>query len=181
MAGIINSAVQNAALPSPSPAASSGMGDPLLQKTKTGVETKVSPAIRQQFLRIENAGLALITQGDMPQRVLQKIQGNPDVADAVSDGVANTLALVYNEVSSKMPAAQKKDFDTSFLAAAPTASIAIMCQVLDMAEQALKIKVTPDLIAQCTQQTTTKVLLKLHVSQDQIQQAINAGRQKKGA
>jgi predicted nuclease of predicted toxin-antitoxin system len=76
---------------------------------------------------------------------------------------------------------QSKAFAPQFLAAAPAASVAIMCQVLDMAEQALKIQMTPDLIAKTTQATTTKVLTKLHVSQDQIQQAIAAGNQQKGA
>jgi hypothetical protein len=186
MAGIIAgaAAAPQAAAPAPTGAPagpSSNIVDPMLNKTKMAVEAKVGQQIKQTFMQIEMAGLALVTQGQMPSLILKKIQGNPDVAGVVSDGVANVIAMIYNEVSGKMQPDQSKAFAPQFLAAAPAASVAIMCQVLDMAEQALKIQMTPDLIAKTTQATTTKVLTKLHVSQDQIQQAIAAGNQQKGA
>ena len=185
MAGIIAAAQAAPAAPAPTAAApagpSSNISDPLLNKTKIGIEAKVGAAIKDQFLRIEIAGLALLTHGDMPQMVLQKIKSNPDTVGVISDGVANVVAMVFNQVESKIPQPQRAQFTSGFIAAAPAAGIAIMCQALDMAEQGTQIKVTPDLIAACTKATGDKVLAKLHISPARVQQAVAAGKQAKGA
>jgi hypothetical protein len=173
MAGIIASALQN---DTPQTAQSNtNIADPILKKTKIGVEGKISPAIKSQFISIENAGLALLANGNMPKLVLQKIQSSSDLVGTVSDGVANLIATIYNQVAQKMQG-NKQQFDSQFVAAAPSAGISLMCQVLDMAERALGIKVTQDLVAQCSQATAQKILGKFHITNDQIQQAVAAGK-----
>lgn len=187
MAGIISSGMQapdttqaNAAY-APTTAASTNIADPLLKKTKMGVEAKINPRIKSQFLSIENAGLALMSSGNMPKLIMQKIQSNPDVATVVSDGVANMIAMIYNHVIPTIPKPGAQQFNSLFVAAAPSAAIALMCQVLDMAEQALHTQVGQQLVAQCAKETAQKVLGKLHIGNGQIQQAVAAGKANQGA
>jgi hypothetical protein len=177
MAGIINSAMQGATQPNaaPSAAPTTNIADPILKKTKLGIEAKIGPQIKKQFLSIENAGLALLSSGNMMKLALQKIQGSQDLAGTVSDGVANIIATIYNQVAPKMQGNQQ--FNDLFVAAAPSAGISLMCQVLDMAKQALNINITQQLVAQCSQATAQKVLAKFHITNQQIQQAVAAGKQ----
>jgi hypothetical protein len=94
----------------------------------------------------------------------------------VSDGVANMIAMIYNQVSPKIPQQGLPKFNALFVAAAPSAAIALMCQVMDMAEQALHVQINEQLVAQCSQQTAKKVLAKLHIGDQQVQQAVQAGK-----
>lgn len=179
--GIISNAMQSAPAAPAQSAASSAIADPILSKTKASVEAKVSPQIKKQFLSIENAGLAILSHGDMPKMVLQKIQSNPDVTAVVSDGVANLISMIYNQVAPKVAQEKLQEFNASFVAAVPSASVALMCQVLDMAAQALHTQITQQLVAACTQQTAQKVLGKFHIGNQQIQQAVAAGQARQGA
>lgn len=178
MAGIISNAMAPAQA---APQVSTNITNPILKNAKEGIEQKVKPAIKDQMLRIENAGLALLSSGKMPQLVLQKLKSSNDTAGVVSDGVANMIAVIYNQVSPKIPQDQLPKFNTTFVASAPAASVALMCQVLDMAEKALSLQITPQLVAQCTQKTGKKALAKLHIGDQQIQQAVSAGKQATGA
>lgn len=170
MAGIIAAARQNSA-----PTGNTNIADPILKKAKLAIESKISQNIKSQFISIENAGLALLSNGNMPKLVLQKIQSSQDLVGTVSDGVANMIAMVYNQVSPKMQA-NIQQFNAQFVAAAPSAGISLMCQVLDMAERAVGAKITPQLVAQCSQMTAKKVLAKLHISDQQIQQAVASAK-----
>jgi len=174
MAGIIASALQNDNSQNGNTQGDTNIADPILKKTKLGIEGKISPAIKSQFISIENAGLALLSNGNMPKLVMQKIQSSSDLVGTVSDGVANLIATIYNQVAQKMQGNQQ--FNNQFVAAAPSAGIALMCQVLDMAERALGVKITQDLVAQCSQQTAQKILGKFHITNSQIQQAVAAGK-----
>lgn len=180
MAGIINSVAPQPAATSDS-GAQTAIADPILKKTKQSVEAKISPQLRKTFLAIENSGLELLSAGTMPQMVLKKLQSSPDVVGVVSDGVANVIATVFNSITKQMPPQQQQQFGATFLPAAGPASVALMCQVLDIAKEKLGLQITQDLVAKCTQATTQKVLAKFKVNNQQIQQVVEAGRQQGGA
>jgi len=61
--------------------------------------------------------------------------------------------------------------------AAMPASIYLMCQMLDFAEQGGMLKITPDDVATCTQATTNAVMDKFGITQDKVHAAVQAGQQ----
>ncbi len=187
MAGLINSAMTpTAPMAQPSAASAPTQGvppirDPILQKIKTDAETHIDPKYKQTYLGIEVAGCNIMFNEKMSKLVLQKLKSNPDISATVSAGVANVIGMVFNHVTEKMAPPQKKQFAESFVPSVGTAAIALMCQVLDLAEQTIGIKITPDIAATCSQATGAAALAKFGINDAKIHQVVTAGQQGQGA
>lgn len=178
MAGIINQAMQAQASPvAPQQgAAQQGVSDPILQKIQSGIDSKVTPQLKKQYLAITVAGMKVILSPQFNQRILQKLKTSQNLIADVSAGVANIIATIYNEVGKNM-APQDKQI---FVAASGPASTALMCQLLDIAEKAVGAKVDAGMAAQCAQATVMATMQKFGIDQAKMQQAVAAGQQKQG-
>lgn len=194
MAGIINSAAQPAMQPSASPpmadamptaqsapqaasTGSSGISDPTLQKIQSGIDAKITPQLKKQYLSITVAGMKVILSPQFSQRIMQKLQSSQNIVADVSAGVANIIATIYNEVGKNMAPQDQQ----TFVAAAGPAAVSLMCHILDIAEKSIGTKITPDMAAQCAQATVMAVMQKFGIDQGKMQQAVNAGQQQQGA
>lgn len=179
MAGIINQGMQpQASQPAaPQGGAPQGVSDPILQKIQSGIDAKVQPQIKKQYLSIVVAGMKVILSPQFNQRIMQKLKSSQNLVADVSAGVANIVATIYNEVGKNMAPQDKQ----TFVAASGPASTALMCQVLDIAEKTVGAKVDAGMAAQCAQATAMATLQKFGIDQGKMQQAATAGQQKQGA
>lgn len=168
MAGIINTAQQPA---------TQGVSDPILQKIQSGIDAKVTPQLKKQYLSIVVSGMKVILSPQFSQRILQKLKSSQNIASDVSTGIANIIATIYNEVGKNMSPQEKQ----LFVAASGPASTTLMCQVLDIAEKTIGIKVDSDMAAQCAQSTAIATLQKFGIDQAKMQQAVAVVQQKQGA
>lgn len=148
----------------PSPQ-SSPIQDPLLQQIVTSARAKCPPNLKTGYQQVMAASNKVLFSPETSQGVIKRLHMPGSLITNVSAGVANLMALLSNESKGAM----------SFPAAC-LACVEVMAEVLDVAEKTMRVKVTPDIIAACTHATTTAVLEKFGVTQDKIDQAIQAGK-----
>lgn len=151
--------------------------DPMLKRIERGIDAKVSPQLRKQYLQILVAGMKVIYHSEISKQIADKLKSSMDIKGDVSKGTANIIATIFNEVSRNMRPEQK----TSFVAAAMPAGVTLMCQLLDYSEQIAGTKVTEDLIAETSQATSVELLRKFGIDESQVKSAIAAGQKKVGA
>jgi len=153
------------------------LNDPMLKRIERGIDAKVSPALRKQYMSILIAGMKIIYHSAISDQIANKLKTSMDIKGDVSKGVANIIATIFNEVGKKMVPQQK----SNFVAASMPAGVTLMCQLLDYSEQIAGTKVTEDLIAETSQATSVELLRKFGIDENQVKQAIAAGQKKVGA
>lgn len=155
MAGLLNSK------------ASQKMSDPLLKKVEAGVESKVQPQMKKEYLKIIVAGMRVMFDQKTSGQMTKMLTEGQDLSGNVAKGIAILIGIIYEQSGKKMS-----------IPAGCVASISLMAQALDFASKTMGVQITPDLVADCTQKTTRAVMAKFGIGQQQIDQAIAAGRAK---
>lgn len=140
--------------------------DPILKQIEQNIEQQVPPELRNGYNSIMLAGMDIMFSKETANLMNQQIESNPDIVQAVSEGIANLMMLIYSESQGKME-----------IPAAGLASIALMAQALDYWEKAYGGTVTPEIVNEATKATMAKTLEKFGITQDQVQQVIAAGEQ----
>ncbi len=149
-------------------ASAASLNDPMLKQIEDGIEQAVPPEMKSMYQSIVVAGMNVMFSKETSNLMDQQLAVSDDVVANVSDGIAKLMMIIYNEA--KQPA-------DKFVPAAGLASLTLMCQFLDYAEQAKGVKLDETMIADCTKATTQKVLEKFGIKQDQVNQVIAAGQQ----
>lgn len=187
MAGLVSNATQAptdpaaAAAPQSAPAAApsgaapavpqgvenpgSNLQNPSLNQIETGVEQKISPQYQQMYKSIILAAMDLAFSEKTHGQLLKGLQSSPDIAKNVSLIVAGMIGIIFQ---------QAKQDPNVFVPAAMPAAIVIMCQILDFAEQSGMTKLTPEMIAQCTNLTSQAVLRKFGIDGKKLGAAVQA-------
>ncbi len=183
MGGLITSAPQApmaAAAPQPQAAPNAGAlpsgaenpGSTLQNPTLNQIEVEVEQAIRPQDLRTYKAimvsAMKLAFDEKMHPKLIEGLKSSPDVAKNISLIVAGMLGMVWE---------QSKTDPNVYLPAAMPAAVNMMCQIMEFAEQSGMVQATPELIAKCAAATTKATLTKFGITDDQIKQAVDAGRE----
>lgn len=198
MAGLLNSAPPQAAQPamsqapapqsqpaSPMPQAAQGtstsLSDPILQKIEAGIETKIPPQMKANYLSSVNAGMAAMFGQGNGQKLAQKFKSSQNINADITSGIANVFAVILNQIMSKIPPQQQKQFAQTFLPALLSASATLTCHALDTAEKVGALKVTPQLAAQAIHDSALACLQKLGVGPSQIKQMASNGKQAQAA
>jgi hypothetical protein len=140
--------------------------NPLLQKTELGIQAKLKPQLQMPLQRTVTAGLEIMYGGDY-KIMLQQLSKSPDYPHNVGEGAAKLVGILYHQSKNTMP-----------MSIAVAAATIFMCEGLDFLEKAGKLKVTPDLLAETTQDMGASVLQLFGVTQDKMQQMM---AQKQGA
>lgn len=177
MAGLINStqgmptadpqaASPQAQMTSSMPAAGGKISNPVLAQIVAGVEAKVSPQLKKQYIAITTASMKMMADPRASAGIIHRLERTPDVLKNVADGVSNFLGQLYLESGKRMS-----------LPAAMPASIYIACHVMDIAEAKGMIKITPDNAADCIHATTDATMKVFGISDEQVHQAVSAGHQ----
>lgn len=143
----------------------SNLQNPTLNQIETGVEQKIGPEYQDMYKSIILAAMDLAFSEKTHAQLLKGLQSSPDIAKNVSLIVAGMIGIIFQQ--------SKKTAD-EFVPAAMPASIVIMCQVLEFAEQSGMTKLTPEMIAQCTNLTSQAVLRKFGIDGKKLGAAVQA-------
>lgn len=141
----------------------SKFNDPMLQKVADGIDAKVPKELQQAYLQVVVSGMKVMFDPRTTKMMQQALSASPDMVKNVSTGIASLLVILYKESNKQMS-----------VPAAMLAAIVLMCHALDYAEQTMGLKITPDLIAQCTHATQMAALAKFGIGQQQINQVVAA-------
>jgi hypothetical protein len=142
--------------------------NPLLQQTEQAIMQKMKPEFQEPLKRTVTAGLQVM-YGSKNNMTVQQLSKSNDYAHNVGEGAAKLVGILFEQSKKTMPPE-----------IAVAAATIFMCEGLDFLEQAGKIKVTPDLLAEATQDMGASVLQLFGVSQEKMQQMI-AQKQGQGA
>lgn len=138
--------------------------NPLLQQTEQSIKAKIQPQFLPQFQLILTNALKLLYSSSLHQRMAQGIQTSPNPEQNAAQGAANIVGLALNQDPTKRQ-----------VQAIVPAAMVIMCEILDFIGQTGKAQITPQLIAQCTEDTGAATLKMLNISQDQMHQVVAKG------
>ena len=146
--------------------------DPILKQIQDGIDAKVAPNLKRDYLAVIVAGMKIITDPKASARIVQKLRTTQNLPQDVSQGVANIMAVIANSSNGNIN-----------VPAAMPASIVLMCQVLDLAEKTAGLQLTPDLAAQCTKATADAVLEKFGATDQKVHAVVQSAQaqQNKGA
>ena len=162
MAGLLNATQGSAA---PTNASADSLKDPILQKIERGIEAKVPPEMKKDYLAVVVAGMRIMYSEETAHLIDDQLKSSTDIVKNVSEGIAKLIGMISNESKGSMSQP-----------AAALASISLMAQALDYAERKYGTTITPEIAAACTKATATAVLGVFNIGQDQVDQQIAKGR-----
>lgn len=146
----------------------SKLKDQTLNQIETGVEAKIPQQYQKMYQSIIVSAMDLAFNQKTHGQMMKGLQSSPDIYKNVSLICAGMLGTIYEQV---------KPDPNQFLPAAVPASINLMCQLLDFAQQAGMVKITPDQVAKCTNDTAQAVLRKFGVDGAKVRQAVDSNAQ----
>lgn len=167
MAGLLNTKAQDTSAKS--------LTNPVLQKIESGIESQLTPKNKTQYLSFVTAGMNVMFSNQSGQRVLNKLKTSTDIVSDVSQGIANVIAVIFNEASTNINAQQVQEL----IAGAIPASVTLMTQAFDAYEKLTGQIVSEQMAADATKYTTRAVLAKFKITQDKMKQVITAKQQNK--
>lgn len=133
--------------------------NPLLQQTEQAILQKVKPELKLPLERTVTAGLQVMY--GKPEVLIQQLAKSEDFAHNVGEGAAKLVGVLYGQSKKTMPVS----------IAFPAATI-FMCEGLDFLEKAGKLKVTPELLAEATQDMAASVLQLFGITPDKMREAM---------
>lgn len=141
--------------------------NPLLTTIITNITAHVPPENKQEFDRVTLAGKKILF--DPKFHANMELVKNPasreNPVDTISTGVTGLLWLLYLK--------SNKTLDPKSLV---MAGAIFMCEVYDFAERAYQIPVTNETVAETWKQTCSKIFMKLGVTPEKLQEAIQKGK-----
>lgn len=142
--------------------------NPILTNIISGIEQHVSKPNLPAYHNVVLAGKKILF--DPTTHANMELVKNPasrkDPVNTISQGVAGLMYLMYLQSKQKMP------IEVLIMAA-----ITMMCEVYDFAETGLGVQVTPDGVANTTQQLAELLFRKLGITPEQLNHAIAVGHQ----
>lgn len=141
----------------------------LLQSVEQAVNQKVPPEKRNAVARIVTAG-EKVMYSEQTRKMLQNQLNQPgDPTEVAGEGIAKLIALLFKESRGTMP------MDAGMMAAQ-----ILLCEGLDFLEQAGRIKVDADVVANATKAMFAYLLQLFGVNQDKLGQLMQAGASANG-
>jgi hypothetical protein len=138
--------------------------NPLLQQTEQAIQSKIKPQFMPQFQKAVTAGMSLLYSPALHQKMVAGIQSSSNPEQNAALGAANLVGTMQNQSKNAIPVQL----------VAPVALV-LMCEILDFISQVGKVQVTPQLIAQCSQDTAHAVLVMMGINQQQMHQVVAKG------
>jgi len=159
MAGLISTPQQTTQQPAQQ--ADNKISNPILQKIQDQIEQKVPADLKKDYLAVVVAGMKVMFSPETSNMMMDRLKASDDVVKNVSSGIADLLALLYQESGQKMS-----------VPAAMFAAIVLMCQALDVAEKTMGIEITPDLASACAEETAKASMAKFGIDDAAVENAI---------
>jgi hypothetical protein len=135
--------------------------NPLLQQTEQAITARVPQNLQNPLQRTLTAGFEIM-YGSKAGVLKSQLMKSNDFAHNAGEGAAKLIGILFIQSKKTMPVK----------IAVPAATI-FMCEALGFLEQAGKIKVTPELLADATKDMAANVLQLFGVSQDKMNSMIS--------
>jgi hypothetical protein len=142
--------------------------NPILQKAEAAYKAKIDPRLMPVVMKIVKAGQQVMYSPGTRHMMQQQFANGTD-PESIGAGVAKLMGILYH--ASKM---------TAPMQALVPAGMLLLFEGLQFLEEAGRVQVTPDFLAQCTQATASALLQVLGVKPEQVQSAIDQARTKAG-
>ncbi len=140
--------------------------NPLLKQVADAITEKVDPDKRARFNKVVTAGMKILfdPKSHSNMELVKNPQSREDPAGTISKGITGLAWIMYIQ--------SKKTIDVHVLV---MAAIVLMAEVMDYAERAFGVQITPEIVAETTKQIMEHLFTKLGVTPDQLNQAIAEG------
>lgn len=178
MTGLVQGAMAPSAAPAQPtqfPTGAEEMGstlkNPQLNQIEAGVEQSLRPEDKRTYQAIVVASMKLAFDDKTHPMLIKGLKSSPDIAKNVSLICAGMLGTVWE---------QSKTDPNVFLPAAVPASITLMCNIFEFAEQAGMVQPDDKMLAECSSATVKAVFDKFGIDDDKIREAIKSGQEKGG-
>lgn len=132
--------------------------NPLLQQAAQAVMAKVPAQLQPIVQKIVATGEKVMYSPNTRDMMFKQLGGDGEPAELAGAGAAKLFGILFNQSKKTIP----------LEAGAPAAAI-LLFEGLDFLEQAGKVQVTPDVLAQATQALGSNMLQLLGVGPDKIQ------------
>jgi hypothetical protein len=147
--------------------------DPTLDRTVAELEANMEPKMKAGYQQIVVAGMKLLFDGKthhLLQNKLKEAKSSKNFGLGIVKGTAELMAVLYQASKQKM-----------FVPAIVPASVTLMCHILDYAEHAGMIKVTPQLVAEATRVLVPTVLKTFGINRETVATGVDALREQRKA
>ena len=142
----------------------STLKDSTLNQIETGVEKAIQPQYQQMYESNMVAAMDLAFNPKTHAQMVNGLKSNPDPYKSIPLVVAGMMGVIYE---------QAKPDPNVFLPSAIPASINLMCQLLNFAEQSGLTQIDPKKVADCTDATSQAVLRKFGIDGSKVRAAVS--------
>jgi peptidoglycan hydrolase-like protein with peptidoglycan-binding domain len=136
----------------------------LLQKAEAAYKAKIDPRLLPVVMKIVSAGKQVMYSPQTRHMMQAQLAGGAD-PEKIGQGIAKLMGILFH--------ASKK---TAPMQALIPAGMLLLFEGLQFLEDAGTVQVTPDLLAACTQATSSALLQVLGIKPEQVQGAIDHAR-----
>lgn len=140
----------------------------LLEKTKAGILAKADPRLAPIIQKVVAAGEKVMTSDQTRGMFVKQMSAGAN-PEAVGAGVAKLIGILQNQSKGSIP--------PEVLVKAATI---LMCEGLQLLEDAGKAQVTPQFLADCTKAMGSAVLQLLGATPEQLSTLLQKGGQPQG-
>lgn len=135
--------------------------NPILQKAAQAIEAKVPAEMRPTMQRIVLAGEKVMYSPQTHKMMIQQMNSNPNPAEAAGEGIAKLFAILLRESKGTL----------NMKAAIPAMTL-LLCEALGFMEEAGKVKVSEQLVAEATREMGSALLQIIGVTPEKLQSMI---------
>jgi hypothetical protein len=140
--------------------------NPILEKIQNDIAEKVTDANKQGFVNAVKAGVKIMFDQNMNKQL--ELVKNPESrkkpVETIASGIAGLMWAMYKQSGNKMKP------EVMVMAA-----VVLMAHAIDFCERSYDIPFDADMIAATGKLLAEKIFIKLGITQEQLQQAINQG------
>lgn len=138
----------------------------ILEKIQNDIAEKVTEANQQAFANTVKAGLKIMFDQNMNKQLelVKNPESRKQPIQTIANGIAGLMWAMYKKSSNKM----KPEVMVMV-------GVVLMAHAIDFAERAYNIPFDADMIAETSKLLAERIFVKLGITQEQLQQAINQG------
>lgn len=138
----------------------------LLQQTEQQILAKAHPKLIPVIQQVVETGKKFMYDDQTRALMVKQLSASGDPEDVISEGVAKLAGILFNESKKTVP-----------MQVLIPASTILLCEALDLLEQAGKVKITPEFLAACTKSLGANVLKLFGITPDKLQSFVDKAQQ----